>query len=90
MILTIRVTANSIHPVILNADDVISVEALTALQTLIWVITDRCVPINNVSLILSATLTLNWYWRPSCSPDTTPEEALTGKVSVPLTPPTVV
>ena len=28
----------------------------------------------------SDTLTLNWYCCPSCSPDTTPEEALAGKV----------
>ena len=31
-------------------------------------------------LIRSDTLTLNWYCCPSCSPDTTPEEALAGKV----------
>ena len=47
-------------------------------------------PLNNSPLTLSVTVTLNWYWRPSCSPDTTPEEELAGKVSVPLTRPTVV
>ena len=34
-------------------------------------------------LTVNDTLTLNWYCCPSCSPDTTPEEALAGKVTVP-------
>ena len=47
-------------------------------------------PVYNVPLILSMTVTLNWYCSPLCSPDTTPEETVPGNVTVPLTPPTVV
>ena len=47
-------------------------------------------PVFNILLILSVTVTLNWYCCPPCSPDTTPEVCVSGNVIVPLTPPTVV
>ena len=47
-------------------------------------------PVYNSPLILSVTVTLNWYCCPLCSPETTPEEASPGNVTVPLTSPTVV
>ena len=36
-------------------------------------------------LTVSDTLTLNWYYCPFCSPDATLEEALSWKVTVPVT-----
>ena len=41
--------------------------------------------VNTWPPIRSDTLTLNWYCSPSCSPDTTPQETLAGKVTVPET-----
>ena len=52
--------------------------------------TDDCVksgsPSNNSPLTLSVTVTLNLYCCLSCSPGTSPEEALAGKVTAPLSP----
>ena len=52
--------------------------------------TDDCVksgnPWNNSPLTLSVVVTLKLYCCLSISPDTSPEEALAGKVAVPLTP----
>ena len=47
-------------------------------------------PMYNSPLILSVTVTLNWYRCPPCSPDTTPEVTVSGNVTVPLTTPIVV
>ena len=47
-------------------------------------------PVYNSPLILSVTVTLNWYCCPPCSPDTTPEETVSGNMTASLTPPTVV